>query len=256
MDAAARVLVVDGDVQARDALVHALQVRGYRTEVAEPQDAHHVARFFRPDLVVLEMIGPQGVTGDAVAHSLRAEGDPLLVFVSSEHHLAARLLAFEAGADDYVIKPYELEELMARLQAVLRRSGRIGYGISRVGRLVVDESAHRVEFDGTVIDLSPMDFMLLAVLARHAGRVMTKAKLRELVWDFKPDDEHLIVVRISLLRLRLGPEAAALVHTVRGVGYVLRDDEAAMCALRHTRTDVRFNDTWLQDDGTRTGGGL
>lgn len=116
---------------------------------------------------------------------------------------------------------------MARLRAVLRRSGRMGYAVSQVGRLVVDERAHRVEFAGADIDVGPMDFLLLAVLARHAGQVLSKAKLLDLVWDFEPYDENLVTVRVSLLRQHLGPEAAALVHTVRGVGYVLRDDEFA-----------------------------
>jgi DNA-binding response OmpR family regulator len=225
MSGAARVLVVDDDVEARETLVQALHERGYRTAAADPAAAGQVAQTFRPDLVLLEMVGEPGVTGDDIARGLRAHSDPLLVFVSREHRMASRLLAFDAGADDYVTKPYEFEELLARLRAVLRRSGRHGYAVSYVGRLIVDERAHRVEFDGATIELGPTDFGLLAVLARHAGQVMSKATLLELVWDYEPYDENLVVVRVSLLRRHLGPEASGLIHTVRGVGYVLRDDD-------------------------------
>jgi two-component system response regulator PrrA len=224
MSAATRILVVDDDADERDALVRTLRGRGYRTAPAEPAEASQVARSFRPDLVVLEMVGANGVVGDDVARWLRASSDPLLVFLSREDALATRLLAFEAGADDYLQRPYDIEELLARLRAVLRRSGRLGHAVSTVGRLLVDERAHRVEFDGRAIELGPTDFDLLAVLARHAGLVLTKARLLELVWGYEPYDENLVVVRVSLLRRRLGPDAAPLIHTLRGVGYMLRDD--------------------------------
>jgi two-component system response regulator PrrA len=224
MSAATRILVVDDDADTRDELVQTLRVRGYRSAPAEPGEASQVARSFRPDLVVLEMVGAGGVVGDGIARCLRAGADPLLVFLSRDDALATRLLAFEAGADDYLARPYEVEELLARLRAVLRRSGRLGHAVSHVGRLVVDERAHRVEFDDRELDLGPTDFDLLAVLARHAGLVMSKARLLELVWGYEPYDENLVVVRVSLLRRRLGRDAARLIHTVRGVGYVLRDD--------------------------------
>jgi two-component system response regulator PrrA len=226
MTAATRILVVDDDADARDALVGTLRGRGYRTAPAEARDAGLVARSFRPDLVVVEMVGSGGVVGDGVARCLRAGSDPLLVFLSKDDALATRLLAFDAGADDYLRRPYDVEELLARVRAVLRRSGRLGHAVSHVGRLVVDERAHRVEFAGRAIELGPTDFALLAVLARHAGLVLSKARLLDLVWGYEPYDENLVVVRVSLLRRRLG-DAAGLIHTVRGVGYVLRDDADA-----------------------------
>jgi len=226
MGTAARVLVADDDVEARSALVQALHERGYQAAAATLADAPQTARAFHPDLVLLETAGAGGVTGDGVARSLQATSDPLLVFVTGDVSTSTRLLAFEAGADDYVAKPYDIDELLARLRAILRRTGRVGYAVSHVGRLLVDEQAHQVEFAGRPIDLSPTDFALLAVLARHAGQVLTKARLLELVWGYDPYDENLVVVRVSLLRRHLGQQAAPLIHTVRGVGYVLRDDDA------------------------------
>jgi two-component system OmpR family response regulator len=226
MSGPARILVVDDDADERATLVCALHERGYRTAPAEPDEAAEVARSFRPDLVVLEMVAAGRQIGASIAHCLRAHSDPLLVFVTRDDRTASRLLAFDAGADDYVTKPYEMEELLARLRAVLRRSGRYGQSVSNVGRLIVDERAHQVEFCGRTIEVGPTDFDVLAVLARHAGQVLTKSRLLELVWGYEPYDQNLVVVRVSILRRRLGPEAARLIHTVRGVGYVLRDDDA------------------------------
>ncbi len=115
------------------------------------------------------------------------------------------------------------DELLARVYALLRRGDRLRSLVIEVGGLVVDERAHSVSFRGRSIELSPIDFSLLAVLARHAGQVLSKARLLEIVWGYDVVDETLVEVHVSTMRRRLGPDAARLVRTVRGVGYVLRE---------------------------------
>lgn len=223
----ARILVVDDDVSARDEAEQALRAAGYVTAACgSAAVAARVAAGFRPDLVVLEMAFEGAVVGPDLARRLTADTDPLLLFVTSDVGAADRLAAFVAGADDYVVKPLPPAELLARVHALLRRGGRLASVVTQVGRLVVDEPAHRVAFAGTEVELSPLDFSLLAVLARHAGQVLSKARLLELVWGYDVVDESLVEVHVSTMRRRLGPDGGRLVHTVRGVGYVLRDDES------------------------------
>jgi two-component system, OmpR family, response regulator len=224
MHHATRILVVDQEGPERGRLAGALRTAGYETaECESAAEATRVAASFRPDLVILEMLLYGRVDGTTLARHLRAERDPLLVFVTHDGSVGGRLAAFDAGADDYVIKPYVIDELLARLRAVLRRTGRLSSLVSQVGRLVVDEPAHRVMVNGTVVELGPTDFELLAVLARHAGQVLSKSRLLELVWGYEVVDENLVEVHVSILRRRLGEGGSDLIHTVRGVGYVLRD---------------------------------
>ena len=223
----ARILVVDDDVSAREQLVSVLRDAGYETASCGSVSAGvRIAERFRPDLAVLEMLLDGGTRGSDLAQRLRAVGDPLLLFATRDPVLVDRLAAFDAGADDYVVKPFVVEELLARVHALLRRGGRLSSLVSQVGRLVVDGPAHRVFFAGEEIRLSPTDFALLAVLSRHAGQVLSKARLLELVWGYDVVAENLVEVHVSTLRSRLGPDAARLVHTVRSIGYVLRDDVA------------------------------
>jgi DNA-binding response OmpR family regulator len=216
-----RILVVDDDVSARDEAVGALRTAGYVVAACGTVPvAERMAVIFRPDLVVLEMVLGGEVVGPDLARRIRADADALLLFVTDATGDQDPLAAFEAGADEYVGKPIPRDELLARVHALLRRGGRLISVVMEVGGLVVDERAHRVFFARREISLSPIDFSLLVVLARHAGQVLSKARLLEIVWGYDVVDESLVEVHVSTLRRRLGPDAARLVRTVRGVGYV------------------------------------
>jgi two-component system, OmpR family, response regulator len=221
---ATRILVVDDAVVEGRRVARALRDAGYEVAVcASAADGVRVAAHFRPDLVMLEMVLGRQVEGPALVRRLRAESDPLVLFLTRDGSVSSRLAAFDAGADDYVVKPYVIEELLARVQAVLRRAGRQTSQVSQAGQLVIDESAHRVLVGDRNIDLGPTDFAVLATLAHHPGQVLSKRRILELVWGYDAVGENLVEVHISIPRRRLGADGADLIQTIRGVGYVLRD---------------------------------
>lgn len=223
-----RILIVDDDPLDRRSLAHALRSAGYRTVgCATGAEATRLSPVFLPDLLVLEMVQGGRLVGPDLARDLQARHEQLVVFVTRDRQIEHRLAAFEAGADDYIVKPYVMDEVLARIRAVLRRSGRATSLVSQVGDLIVDEPGHRVTYADAPVELGPTDFALLAVLARHAGQVLSKGRLLELVWGYESIDENLVEVHVCILRRRLGQPAAGLIQTVRGVGYVLRSAREA-----------------------------
>jgi DNA-binding response OmpR family regulator len=217
-------LVVDDDRNVRDAVVGALDAAGHATEACGSADeALELAGWLRPDLVVLEMVLGGRVVGPELGRRLRRQSDVLLVFATRDTDVEDRLAAFEAGGDDYLVKPFRVEELVMRVRAVLRRAGRLGSEAIVAGRLAVDERAGRVVFAGAEVELGARGLALLAALARNAGRVVSKARLLDLVWGDEAEDENLVEAHISSLRRRLGPNGSGVIRTVRGVGYMLHD---------------------------------
>ncbi|HEX4979605.1 MAG TPA: response regulator transcription factor [Acidimicrobiales bacterium] len=218
-----RILLVDDDPALRDLLTVALQREGWDVEsVSDAGAAEQALEDAEPDLAILDIhLGP-GADGFTLAKRLRQRSDLPFIFLTDESSIEARLAGFATGADDYLPKPFVLAELIARVRALLRRAGRSGHPVLRVGPLRIDEHGRRVLLDGEAIELTRIEFELLSALARQAGRVASKAALLAQVWGFDGYDQNLVEVHVSSLRRKLGPSGRPLLQTVRGVGYVLR----------------------------------
>jgi two-component system OmpR family response regulator len=177
---------------------------------------------FRPDLALLDISLPGELNGFDLAADLRARSDAPLLFVTAADTIQDRLAGFEAGADDYVVKPFALAELLARVRAVLRRSGRLVSGAVQIRDMLIDEGRRTVTRAGQAVALTPTEFELLSTLAHAPGTVFSKAQLLSLVWGFSEYDQNLVEVHMSALRRKIERGDARLIHTERGVGYVLR----------------------------------
>lgn len=218
-----RILVVEDDDTIRRSLAVALRREGYEVNV-EPDGTSigEVARRLRPDLALLDVRLPSGPGGCEMARILRGTGRLPILFLTAADSLKERLEGFEAGGDDYLTKPFELEELLARVRALLRRSGHRSSGTIRIADLVLDEVAHIAMWDGIKLELTRTEYELLAVLARHSGQVLSKDQLLGMVWGFNAYNLNRVEVHMSSLRRKLDAVAPRLVHTERGVGYVFR----------------------------------
>jgi two-component system OmpR family response regulator len=219
----ARILLVEDDEPIRSALVVSFQQEGYEVR-AEPDGSAiaSVAQEFRPDLAVLDVRLPVGPDGYAIAHILRGTSDLPLLFLTAADSLSDRLAGFDAGGDDYLVKPFSMAELLARVHALLRRAGRLSSQVRVVGDLVVDEGARTALRNGVPLELTRTEYNLLSVLVRHPGQVLSKIQLLTQVWGFDEYATNLVEVHVSTLRRKLEALGPRLVHTVRGSGYVLR----------------------------------
>lgn len=218
-----RILVVDDEAPMRRALGLALRGQGYEVRAeAASSTAAEVAAAFDPHLAVLDVRLPGGPDGYEVARRMRRASEVPILFLTAADSLRERLRGFEAGADDYLVKPFALEEFLARVQALLRRAGRLAMPLRQVGDLVMDEGAHTAVRAGTKLELTRTEYDLLFALVRHTGQVLSKAQLLSIVWGFEACDENLVEVHVSSLRRKLEALGPRLVDTVRGVGYVVR----------------------------------
>jgi two-component system, OmpR family, response regulator len=222
-DSGLRVLLVEDDPLTREVLSAALTGTGFEVH-AEPDGSRveRAAMSFRPDIALIDMKLGDGINGITVARRLKGTDDFPLVFLTSASGIDDVLAAFDVGGDDYIVKPFVMAELLARMRAALRRTGRDARSVIEVGDLVVDESAHSAVRAGQVIDLTHREFSLLVMLCRHAGMVLSKVQLLTSVWGFEHYDLNVVEVHVSALRRKLEEFGPRIIQTVRGVGYVLR----------------------------------
>ena len=179
---------------------------------------------WRPALVVLDWMLP-GRDGIALVRAIRASSAAGIVMLTAREAVEDRLRGFDVGVDDYLAKPFVTEELVARIKAVLRRLGAIGSTV-QVGDLVIDEEAGYAARAGDPLGLTATEFRLLAYLAAHRDRVLSNAQILSQVWGYEEYADNLVQVHVSALRRKIEAHGDRLIHTERGLGYVLRASRA------------------------------
>jgi two-component system, OmpR family, response regulator len=220
------ILVVDDEANIRDLLSIALRHVGFDVTTADTcLAAQNIVVKQAPDLLVLDVMLPDG-DGIELCQRLRRDGmrAPVL-FLTARDATEDKVRGLTVGGDDYVTKPFSLEELVARVRAVLRRvqgDETVSKALS-FADVVLDDDSHEVRRSGSVVNLSPTEFKLLRFLMANAGRVLSKAQILDHVWQYDFDgDANVVETYVSYLRKKLDPLGPPILHTVRGVGYVMR----------------------------------
>ncbi|MEM7274785.1 MAG: response regulator transcription factor [Actinomycetota bacterium] len=219
------VLVVDDEENISFLVASALRLAGIEVEVAETgQQALQLAEKLRPDALVLDVMLPD-LDGFEVLRLLRQRGLHLpVLFLTARDETADRVRGLTSGGDDYITKPFALEELVARVQVALRRSG-VGVTDARleVADLVLDDDAHRVTRAGEPVRLTPTEYKLCRLLMTNVDRVLSRAQILDHVWEYDFDGESAIVETfVSSLRKKIDHVEPRLIETVRGIGYTIR----------------------------------
>lgn len=222
-----RILIVDDEADIVALVAYHMLKAGYRVSTASGgAEAIVTARQERPALIVLDLMLP-GVSGYEVLELLRTEAatrEVAVLMLTAKHEEQDRIRGLSLGADDYLTKPFSPQELVLRTAAILRRMKASGGQVTDVltlGPIGIDRAAHLVTVDGDVIELTPTEYKLLLLLAERRGRVQSRARLLETVWDAAPDIQTRTVdMHVQRLRSKLGP-AGDMIETVRGFGYRL-----------------------------------
>ncbi|WP_322778498.1 response regulator transcription factor [Frankia sp. Cas4] len=225
-----RVLVVDDEPALSELLSMALRYEGWEVRIAgDGLSAVRTAREFRPDAVVLDVMLPD-IDGLEVLRRLRTEAtDVPVLFLTARDAVEDRIAGITAGGDDYVTKPFSLEEVVARLRGLMRRAGASSARTSSelvVGDLTLDEDSHEVRRGDDLIKLTATEFELLRFLMRNPRRVLSKSQILDRVWNYDFGGQaNVVELYISYLRKKIDAGRTPMIHTVRGAGYVLKPGE-------------------------------
>lgn len=218
---APRVLVVEDSETIREMVREALTDAGYHADARCDGDGlEHALAGLRPDLVVLDVMLP-GRDGFELIDVVRDWGDPGIVLITARDGVTDRVRGLDGGADDYVVKPFELAELVSRVGAVLRRRGRLPR-VLQVGDLMLDVDAGVAARAGHELDLTATELRLLGFLVEQRGRIVSATQILSAVWGYDAYDPNLVQVHVSGLRRKLETHGPRIVHTVRGIGYRLQ----------------------------------
>lgn len=221
---AVKILVIEDEPKAAEYIRQGLSESGYVVEVAHNgTDGLHAAATGDHDLVILDVMLP-GIDGFAVLSALRTSKQVPVLMLTARGKTDDKVRGFDLGADDYLVKPFQFPELLARVRALLKRGQpQASDPILRISGLEIDAVRHRATREGQRIDLTAKEFALLSLLAQRSGEVLSRTQIASLVWDIHFDSDS-NVVEVAMRRLRAkvdDPFADKLIHTVRGVGYVL-----------------------------------
>ena len=217
-----RALVVDDEETILEFLGMGLGYEGFTVETAsDGPSALAAADRFRPDLVLLDWMLP-GLDGVEVCRRLRAKGDVAIIMLTAKGETDERITGLDAGADDYVPKPFRFQELLARIRAVLRRRDIVLHRVLKAADVTLDRGTRGVTRAGQPVDLTPREFDLLELLLAHPGQVFPRETILNRLWGYTfVGDSNVIDVHIGALREKMGDRPPKLIQAVRGVGYVL-----------------------------------
>lgn len=225
-----RMLVVDDEKTLSDLVAMALRYEGWDVETAnDGMSAVRIARQFDPDAVVLDVMLPDMTGLEVLARIREHQPHVPILFLTAKDAVEDRVAGLTAGGDDYVTKPFSLEEVVARLRGLIRRTATIApvaESVLRVGDLTLDEDSHEVARAGQAISLTATEFELLRFLMRNPKRVLSKAQILDRVWNYDFGGQaNVVELYISYLRKKVDADRSPMIHTMRGAGYVLKPAE-------------------------------